>query len=147
MALGIAIIIFIFIGLPIIGIELLILGVWGYAILCYVPLMCLIIFFIYDIYVVTPRNRQLDHLRQMHNIPCKVSSDNCQWGMNFQQIIRTAIENVTQNDKKDDLLQCGRIVEKMTKDKSFDDLYCAFSLTGCNMKIIDNKGEVIKKII
>ena len=83
----------------------------------------------------------------MYNIPIKVESGDCQWGKVFHQIIEVAKKNITEEDKKEDLLQCGRIVKNMAKEKSFDDLHRAFRLTGCHMKITDGNGTLITKIV
>lgn len=103
---------------------------------------------IYDKFVSVPRKKLKDALHKMHNYPKRiVQEDGGQWGQSFQRVIGVAFENATEEDKKNDLQQCGRIVEKMTNEKSFSDLHHAFRLTGCHLKITDENGELITKVV
>ena len=135
------------------GILVLIDGYYvGYALKLFYPLFALISIgiagLIYNKYVSAPRERLKKALHKMHNYPRRiVQEDGSQWGKSFQRVIGGAIENVKERDKKNDLQQCDIIVKKMTNEKSFDDLHCAFRLTGCHMKITDGCGKIITKIV
>ena len=112
-------------------------------------LICIIIVgVIYDKHVSTPREELKDALHKMYNYPKRLAQeDGGQWGKSFQRVIGVAIENVTEEGKKNDLQQCGKIVKKMTNEKSFHDLHHAFRLTGCHIKITDGNGKLITKVV
>ena len=143
----IALLLFVYVFLPYEIISLINIGEYGYAIVFIFITIGLITYHIYLERVIIPRELRMINLSLMYNIPIRVKSEDCQWGKVFHQIIEAAKKNVTEEDKKEDLQQCGRIVKKMNDEKSFDDLHRAFRLTGCQMKITDGNGTLITKVV
>ena len=134
------------------GVLIIIDGDYDYALKYFYPLLfmiCLVIVvMIHGKYVYEPREKLKESLRKMHNYPKRIiHEDGEQWGKAFQRIIEKTIDNVTEEDKKKDLQQCERIVKKMTKEKSFDNLHRAFRLTGCHVEITDDNGKLITKVV
>ena len=136
-----------FVSLFYMAISLIGIGKYGYALIFLSFPICLLAYIIYVDRVIVPREEKKITISLMYNIPQKVKSGECHWDKSFLKIIETAIENITAEDKKNDLEQCGKIVKKMTDEKSFDDLHRAFRLTGCHMKITDDNGKLITKIV
>lgn len=140
------------IALAIAGITILIDGYfYGSDLQFFYPLFALIVIlivgFIYN-KISTQREKLENALHKMHNYPKRiVSKDGGKWGRSFQKVIDGVIENVTEEAKRKDLEQCGKIVKTMTNEKSFDNLHRAFLLSGCHMKITDGNGKIITKIV
>ena len=153
------------------GILVILDGDYGNALPLFYPffflVLIIIVFLIYNKYVIAPREMLERSLRKMHHYPqFLLHEDGEQWGKAFQRTIGSAIENITEKDKKSDLQQsgrivrkiafkkkmsdlqqCERIVRKMAQNKSFDNLHRAFRLTGCHMEIKDSTGNSIVKIV
>ena len=118
------------------------------ALLLFIPLICYILYVVYYWIVIVPKKKRWNAIQRMYNLPyILVKDDGEQWGKAFQQLINTEINNVSESEKKNDLQQCQSIVNKMIKDKAFENLHTAFKFTGCHLIVTDNDGKPITKIV
>lgn len=130
------------------GIMLIAFEDYFKAILLFIPLICCLLYGVYFGIAIVPKQKKWNAIRRMYNLPCILDKeDGEQWGKGFQQIINTELNNVSESEKKNDLLQCQHIVKKMIKDESFENLHRAFRFTGCHLIVTDNDDKPITKIV
>lgn len=104
-------------------------------------------YLLYKYLVTKPRQRHLDDLRRIYHIPNHLSKneDSEMPTLRLMKIIKDAAEQTTDPQKKTDLQHCEQIVRKMKDDKSFNDIYRALRLTGCQLIIKDAGGQLIDR--
>ena len=145
----IVLLVWLFLYLPVMGFAYLFLGEYALGLLYLFPFLCLIGFILYGQFVIEPENERKAALSRWYKYPLslgkKVNFD--QWQRGFKTVIHNGLVNTTDFNKKEDLNNCQKIVEKMTKDEVFNDLHRAFKLTGCHMEIKDATGHTITKIV
>ena len=118
------------------------------ALLSFTPLICCVFYVIYYLIAVRPKQKRWYDLQRMYNLPNSLEKENGrQWGQAFLHLLITELKNVSESDKKNDLLQCHHIVKKMIKDESFKDIHRAFMYTGCHFLVTDKEGNIITKIV
>lgn len=144
-----------FILFPICGIQSIKEGEIGSGIFFLFPLFALICGIAYNFCVIEPRKKRQEALQKMYNLPDVVRDEyGHKWDREFQQVISKAIEEATDNEKRNDLLQCQKVAKGMIKDSKpgrFDRPYFsinqAFCLTGCHLTITDSQGKTITQIV
>ncbi len=118
------------------------------AFILFIPLIYCILYGVYYWIAIVPKKKKWNSIRNMFNLPyCVVKENGEQWGKEFQQLINTELNNVSDSGKKNDLQQCQNIVNKMIKDEAFENLHRAFRFTGCHLIVTDNDGKPITKIV
>lgn len=118
------------------------------AILLCIPLICFLSYVIYYWIAIVPKEDSWNAIRRMYNLPNILDKEEEeQWSKEFQQLIDTELNKISEPEKKNDLQQCQHIVKKMIKDESFENLHRAFRFTGCHLIVTDNDGKIITKIV
>lgn len=148
-AIIIGLIVFLFLFLPVMGFAYIFLGDYMLGLLYLLPLLCMIGVLLYRHFVIDPEKKRKVALSRMYNYPRHLSKivTSDQWNRGFMAVIHGGLVTTTDTSKKADLNHCQQIVEKMTKDNTFNDLHRAFLLTGCHMEIKDSTGHTITKIV
>ena len=130
------------------GIMLIVYEDYFKALLLFIPLICCLLYGVYYWIAIVPKQKRWNAIRRMYNLPYILDKENGeQWSKGFQQLINTELKNVSESEKKNDLLQCQHIVKKMIKDESFENLHRAFRFTGCHLIVTDNDGKPSTKIV
>ena len=118
------------------------------ALLLFIPLICCLLYGVYYWITIVPKQKRWNAIRRMYKLPLLLDKeDGEQWGKEFQQLINTKLNNISESEKKNDLQQCQHIVKKMIKDKAFENIHRVFRFTGCHLIVTDNDGKPITKIV
>lgn len=148
---GIIIVLFawLFLYLPVVGFAYLFLGEYALGLLYLIPSLCLIGLVMYYQFVIEPKHNRKVALSRWYKYPLLLGKKTNyeQWHNGFKVVIHNGLVSTTDTNKKNDLSQCQKIVEKMTKDEIFNDFQRAFKLTGCHLEIKDATGHTITKIV
>lgn len=146
---------FLLIVFPICGVQALMKGEIGMGIFFLTPLTFALCGLAYHLLYEKPRKKRQEALYKMYNLPDVVRDEyGHKWDREFQQVISKAIEEATDNDKRNDLLQCQKVAKEMIKDsgpcefdRPFYSINQAFCLTGCHLTITDSQGKIITQIV
>lgn len=142
-------VLWLFIYLPCNGIAYIVLGDIPLGLLYLIPAFIIIALLLYRHFIVEPESRRKDALRYKYDYPQYLDQEEtaAQWNKGFKMAISDGITTISDTNKRAELEQCQRIVNKMAKNKMFDGLHRSFRLTGCHMEIKDSADNTITTIV
>lgn len=148
------ILILLFLILPALGFQEIGKGNIVEGILYLLPLLCLIAYLTYYIFNILPKEKLSEAACKKYHLPDSflIQGDSWKWEKSFQSVIEKALEKETDPEKIKEIQICQNIVQNIHKDplqhySGFSNMDRAFYLTGCHIKITNDKGETIVQIV